>query len=385
MKKPTYLAPAKNEILWSGHLYDYSGYAKSNREVMFRLAKSVKIQATSQNLTKEAKTVDKDMIAAIDSFFKKDVAHNAALLRFYVPLHEKGYRYKICYTMMETQRIHPDFVHRLNNYYNEVWTPTEWNKTAFRHSGVLTPMYVVPLGVDPLVYNPGSQGSLPKCELLSTKDANKLEVPRGFNFISIFQPTFRKGLHVLLRAFNEAFKGDPDVNLIIGCTGHGFNSGYRGYVKEYCPSSKVYLMSGSYSEREMADIYRSSHAYVSTSLGEGCNLPAIEAGACGIPCILPKHTGHLQYADDTCAYMVPYDEEGPIYGAGAVCIWYAGMPFALMNEKATSAVAKTMLEVRQNYRVAMEKANRFSERLRSAYSWNETASKALDRLKVIWK
>lgn len=383
--KQAYLTPAREELLWSGHLYDYSGYAKANREVIFRLERHVNIQTTSEDLIEELKTVEPETSLRLDSFFKARVSKTAALLRFYVPLLEKGNRYKICYTMMETAETHPEFVRRLNGYYNEVWVPTLWNKQAFVNSGVRIPCHVVPLGIDPDVYCPGSSSQLPTCELVSTKAAGLMEIPSGFHFISIFQPTFRKGLVVALRAFQAAFGDASSVNLILGSTAHGFNDEFRRQVQQNCPSAKVYLMSGKFTERDMAGIYRSTHAYVSTSLGEGWNLPLTEAAACGLPCIVPKHTAHLQYADESCAYMVPPDDCGPIYGSGGICTWYGGMPFFLMNDKATSVVSGHMRDIHDNYRDAMLKARQLMLRLRTTYTWDETAKIALERLKGIWK
>lgn len=384
-RKPRiWIKPAANELLWSGHLYDYSGYAKANREVLFRLSKFLTIEATHDGITKEPRTVDQKTQDALDAFYKDRTSRSAVLLRFYVPLLEKGDRYKICYTMMETERVHPDFIHRLNNYYNEVWTPTDWNKQTLKSSGLTIPCYVMPLGVDQNVYKPGPTGQLPICEKISGTFTMK-EVPEGFIFLTVFQPTFRKGIPVMLQAFEEAFAGDPTVKLVLAATAHGFDAGWRRMVQQLCPRSSVYVMLGSYSEEEMATIYRSVHAYVSTSMGEGWALPATECAATSTPCILPRHSAHLQYANDENAYLIDPDELGTVSGSGCTCFWYQGMPFSLMGKNAKTQLVGHLKHVRYNYKAALQKAEILSKRIRTQFTWDNTAQLALKRLREIWK
>ncbi len=380
-----WLNPTPNELMWSGHLYDYSGYAKANREIMFRLAKDVTIQTTHDGIAIEPRVVDAMTASSLDQFKRKRISNQAALVRFYVPIMEKGDKYKICYTMMETEEVHPDFISRLNNYYNEVWTPTAWNKRAFEQSGLQMPCYVMPLGVDEKTFKPGVPGDLPRCELISTKERNKLEVPEGFIFLYVFQPTFRKGLSVLLECFEAAFQNDPTTKLVIGATAHSFGVDYRRNTAETCLKSKVYLMKGHFGEAEMAGIYRSVQAYVSTSMGEGWNLPASEAAACGVPCILPAHSAHLEYADDSNCYLIKPDAYGPISGAGLTCVWYKDMPFGLMGDTAKAQLVNHLKSIRSDYKEAKAKASLLSERMRAYYTWDLSARRCLERLQEIWQ
>lgn len=61
---------------------------------------------------------------------------------------------------------------------------------------------------------------------------------------------------------------------------------------------------GGVSEDEMRAIYSMFDLYWSMSQAEGWNLPALEAMACGVPCLLPEQGAPAEWARDA-AYLVP--------------------------------------------------------------------------------
>lgn len=58
------------------------------------------------------------------------------------------------------------------------------------------------------------------------------------------------------------------------------------------------------SEQEMAELYSCLDVCVSTTQGEGFGLPALEAMACGVPCILPDWSAYGEWAK-AGAWLVP--------------------------------------------------------------------------------
>jgi glycosyltransferase involved in cell wall biosynthesis len=69
-------------------------------------------------------------------------------------------------------------------------------------------------------------------------------------------------------------------------------------VDQYCVNLK---------EKEMAELYRSTDIFISSSLeGEGFGLPAMEALACGVPSILTEISSYQNFdARKDFAYFVP--------------------------------------------------------------------------------
>src|SRR5262245_31228363 len=107
--------------------------------------------------------------------------------------------YRIGFTMLEADRLPASWVEQANQM-DEVWTPTDWGTEVFRASGVYTPVYAVPLGIDTTIFRPGS----PRARL------NERTV-----FLSIFECGRRKGCDILLRAYRAAFRPSDPVLLLL--------------------------------------------------------------------------------------------------------------------------------------------------------------------------
>ena len=104
-------------------------------------------------------------------------------------------RYKIGFTMLETDRIPDEWVRQANRM-DEVWVPSTFNVDTFRRSGVIRPLHVVPLGVDPGYFNP---------------DIHRRPLTGLYTFLSIFEWGERKAPEMLLQAFNDEFSADEPV------------------------------------------------------------------------------------------------------------------------------------------------------------------------------
>ena len=59
----------------------------------------------------------------------------------------------VVFSMWESDRLQPNWVNSLNRA-GLVIVPSRWGAECFRASGVTTPIEVVPLGCDPLVFHP---------------------------------------------------------------------------------------------------------------------------------------------------------------------------------------------------------------------------------------
>ncbi len=112
--------------------------------------------------------------------------------------------YRIGYTMVEVDRMVPSWVTQ-SNQMDEVWTPSQWGADVLTASGVKRPIVVVPLGVDPTHFHPGT---------------HRTTLGERTVFLSVFDWGMRKGWDVLLRAYRAAFSADDPVLLVlkVDCT-----------------------------------------------------------------------------------------------------------------------------------------------------------------------
>jgi glycosyltransferase involved in cell wall biosynthesis len=376
----TFIARQNGEadVVWQGVFRGLSGYKKANFEILMRAANTVRISAIE----------DIDPPDYNDYQFQRFLVHkrvavhkNAPKVRFFGPVKEQEDRYRVNYTMMETETVHPDMIALMNENYQEVWTPTRWNAEAFRSSGLKRPVRVMPLGVNQHIYRPGPRADLPECTLLTTGAAGQTEVPRGFIFVYCFLPSFRKGLDILMPAFEEAFGGDASTSLVLAVTHRpsfladpDLDEPKRHY------RSRIYTLTGTYTEREMARIYRSCDAYVTSSRGEGWNLPMCEAAACGLPVVAPRNSAHAELLDDTTAFM--FDTEGTaVWEDGQkVSPWYKGVKFSVLGARSKAQLVEQLRRVRTDREAAANRAARFCDLVRSKYTWDRAAAHVVERL-----
>lgn len=367
-------------VVWSGHFTDYSGYAKANREILFRVANVLKVNLLTTGLEEGLIQVDRHTRRRVEIHRNTRVHERAPLLRFFGPDYvPKEQGHKICWTMMETYKVHHQMVAMVNNSYDELWTPTKWNGEVFRESGVRVPIRSVPLGVNPLIYKPKTGAELPKCRLLTTDKAGTRAVPKGFAFISVGLPSFRKGFDILAEAFDLAFRGHDDVHLVFAIT-HSIPEWNRKVYKQFSgQKTSIWTLEGQYDEHEMASIYSASGCYVSASRGEGWNLPVCEAAACGVPVIVPDNTSHPEVVGSD-GWM--FDTEGVrIDPMGrTVSPWYEGMPFSTLGQESIKHLAELMRTVKEGGEEVQRRALDLRARMRSRWTWDNAAHTVTERL-----
>lgn len=382
-KKPVETPEQRLRMLsWSGHFYDYSGYGKANREFLFRVANTFQVSLDQNELALEPVLIGQHMKSRIDvhrSIFPKS---HCPYLRFFGPRQEKHKGHKICFTMMETYGTHPDLVSLLNGY-DEIWVPTQWNKQIFENSGVTPPIMTMPLGVNPHIYYPGLKRELPPCRLLTTSRAGEREVPKGFLFVNVSNPSFRKGIDIIIRSFEDAFSENPDVSLIL-CVSYSSLIHCDPFMliksgREGC-RSKVYVLEGMMNEEEMAQVYRSCDAYVTASRGEGWNLPLQEGAACGLPVIAPLAFSHHEFLNRDNSFLFEPDGFLEIHGSEKISSWYTGQLFAHYDQKAIDTLTEQMKRVHEDKEIAARKAELFRKEILEKYTWDKVSILFVSRL-----
>lgn len=356
------------KVRWHGLLTGFSGYAKANREILGRIASDIDT-AFTPSLSAEASDNSRDT--------RDDDC--PIHVTFLLPKKETRPGYRVIYTMMETEVVHQDMISLMNENYHECWTPTNWNAATFKKSGLAIPIHVMPLGVDIDVYRPEGEKQMPAALRLTGPRAGKEEIPSGFLFIYVCQPTFRKGIEVLLEAFDRAFESDPQAGLVMATTAYSGSA----FTPERRIRSRIWLLSGMFSESDLAAIYRSSKAYVCTSRGEGYNLPVVEAAAAGLPVIVPRVSAHPELVPKDCGFFFDADSSRVFRDAHKISPWYDGIRFSDFRESSLRQLVGILKGIKANYARASFVGRKYMELVRSKYTWAAAAERVVKRLKEI--
>ena len=172
---------------------------------------------------------------------------------------------------------------------DEVWVPTGFVRDGFVNSGVPADrVHVVPCGVGPAFF--GEAGPYP------------LKTAKRFKFLFVGGTIDRKGIDILLKAYQQTFSGRDDVCLVIKDMGVG--TFYRGqtmeeriaYLANVPDAPAVEYLSQQLTTEEMVGLYRACDCLVAPYRGEGFGLPIAEAMAAGLPVLRSrKHIALAEY------------------------------------------------------------------------------------------
>lgn len=174
--------------------------------------------------------------------------------------------------------------HHLNSV-DELFVCSDWAKSIVEQNGIQTPVKVVPLGIDPAVFNVSR--SKPQRDKTIFFTCGKWEV--------------RKGHPELAEAFHRAFKHDDKVELWLMCNNPFYQEHITNQFKNMFVRGpmghKVVFIPRVESHLQVAKIMGQAHVGVFPAKAEGWNLELLEMMAIGKPVITTNYSGHTQFAN----------------------------------------------------------------------------------------
>lgn len=168
------------------------------------------------------------------------------------------------------------------NTFQSVWAPSSHVASTLKTSGVTVPVDLVP---------PPVAARLPEMK-------RSWEPSRSFRFLSIGEPHFRKGFHLLMDGFMRAFPTPGEAVLTLkvsaACT-------WRS------PRQDIVLVTEHLERETLLSLYRRHDAYVTASLGEGLGLPLAEAVLAGLPVVANWWGGHRDLVQPSDCWEIAHD------------------------------------------------------------------------------
>lgn len=184
------------------------------------------------------------------------------------------------------------------------------------------------------------------------------EPGQDFYWTWIGAPNPRKGWPQTISAWGHLFQGEPWMKLIMKTS---TDSGEGEVVQK----GNVFYDSRSYEDpSDLAYLLKMSHGFVLPTAGEGFGLTPLEAMATGLPVVITRYGGHLDFLDESNAWLVDYviEKQKDKYG---VKIRPAAADIAQVGDR--------MIEIMRDYPAALRKAATGALRAHRKWTWLNAA------------
>jgi tetratricopeptide (TPR) repeat protein len=274
------------------------------------------------------------------------------------------------------------WVSAIDRTVDEVWVPSNFVRETYLASGVPgEKVVVVPNGVNTAHFNPQIApfdfGSHPLTRHLR---------PETFKFLFVGGTIARKGIDVLLDAYDRAFNANDDVVLIIkdfGANSFYANQGMATLIQALQKKpggAKIIYLNGDMTEAEIAGLYAACDCLTLPYRGEGYGLPIAEAMACGKPTVVTDFGAALDFANPTNAYLVPATvknlPEKHISGMETV-------EYPFWAEPSRDALIETLRGIVSNRDAAQRIGAQAAQDIANKHTWAHAADVAFARLNAL--
>lgn len=187
----------------------------------------------------------------------------------------------VTYSMWESTAVPEDHVEQINRTARLHYVPCRQNVESFTDRGVTVPIRVLHHGVDP--------------ERFPFVD-RPVRDQVVFGTFGDLSP--RKGVDVLIRAFEEEFSPSEPARLVLK-SGH-----WDGDLPRH---PGVVLVTGFLDQAGLVELLGRVDVFVLPSRGEGFGLCGLEAMATGLPLIATDWSGPAEYLDPADSYPLGYE------------------------------------------------------------------------------
>jgi len=272
----------------------------------------------------------------------------------------------------------PKWTELINHKMDQLWVYSQWTKAKAIESGVQeSKVKVIPLGYDPSVYK--HDGPI-----------FALKTQKAFRFIFTGAAIQRKGMDILLKAYESAFTRTDDVCLVIkDHTKDVFyeSLSFKDRILEMTNDvnhPEIEYIDSYLNHDELTGLDRACNVGVFPYRAEGFALPILEMMACGVPCIVPNFGACLDYCNEQNAILVPVSRIAlPITKEFAFNTlgFKVEVDHVDFCEVDPEKLAKQMRAVFENQGLVKEKKKNTSSTV-SSFTWDNTVRSILEHLDI---
>lgn len=273
------------------HYMNYTGYSIAAQDYILSMLKSnvpfdIKVKWLNADPQTGISANRRQIFTALknkkDALPQTNLYHSIPNLYKNIPHASKN----IGFAIFETINPPKKWAEIMNNM-NRIITASSFNKGVFESIGVNAPVSVVPHCFDPDLFN------------ADVKPVGRYGMT---TFYSMGTWKNRKNWETLIKAFYDAFEDKNKVCLVIKTDNPKNLQALVARVKRFSEwrtknTAPIYADKAEHCEfEEIPKLMKKGDIYVSASLGEGFAIPVMHAMALGMPVIVPRFGGLLEYA-----------------------------------------------------------------------------------------
>ncbi len=375
---------ARRRIHCEGAFFANHSLALVNREITLALSDDPRFELSIQHLGPRTSAAPVDArLAALEAAAGTSLKPDVTLHHSWPPDFSRPRTGKLVLIQpWEFGSIPCEWSEQISRTVDEIWAPSHFVRDTYLRAGVpADKVAMVPNGVNTNRFHPGVAPydftKNPKTRLLSNDT---------FKFLFVGGTIARKGIDVLLDAYDRAFTAKDNVALII--KDFGVDSFYAGQTASNLiqalqvkpGGAKIIYLTEDMTDEDIAGLYASCDCLVHPYRGEGYGLPIAEAMACGKPTVVTNYGAALDFANETNAYMIPATVETmasrEIGGMETL-----EQPFWANPDR--EALSRTLLHIVANPEEAAAKGVRAAADIAHNHTWEHAARIAGQRLAAL--
>tara|TARA_R110000824_G_scaffold203155_2_gene387512 strand:- start:1521 stop:2285 length:765 start_codon:yes stop_codon:yes gene_type:complete len=223
--------------------------------------------------------------------------------------------------------------------------------------------HIVPLGVDRSIFK----------ESMSHK--------KETIFYNCGKWEIRKGHDILVKAFEEAFTEDDDVELWMMCDNPFYpeeeNFKWERLYRSSKLGDKVRIIPRQKTQEDVYKIMSDTDCGIFPARAEGWNLELLEMMSCGKHVIATNYSSHTEFCnDDNCMLVDIEEKEDAVDG-----FWFKGQgQWASIKEKQISELAQHMRSVHEKKNNDQLNINQAGVDTAKKFSWENSAMKIIEAI-----
>lgn len=204
----------------------------------------------------------------------------------------------------------------------------------------------------------------------------------SFQWLIVGSPSARKGYDVIEAVWNKKFYGREDCHLYCKLTtadyepavGRALLDGYTQHSPGVVWKDNIVLDFRKLHVKDLAETYHRSHGFVFPTAAEGFGLTLIEAMSTGLPCIVTKYSGVLDFTSSETVKYVSWQPYNNRYAT------IDGLETVLNSALASIPdTIEAMESIMRDYRRALQMGKRASRSIQHL-TWESTGRRVANSI-----